>query len=227
MATNQRERAQRNSTERDKRPYAIARYIRISSYKVGIVLDLIRGKEYGEAVNILKHTNKSACYPVLKVLNSAAANAENNMNIPKDSLYVAECFALAGPTLKRMMVRARGRGDRILKRTSHIKVILGERESAVTPGPQKKVAAKKTTSEKPATKKEATKPTAVEKADAKVVKAEGAVKKAPAKSAATAKKAPVKKEGEAKKAPTKTTVKKGDQTRSGLGTGVIPVKEGE
>jgi len=127
MATNQRERAKRNEQTRDKRPYAIARYIRISPQKVKIVLDLIRGKGYQDAVNILTHTNKSSCMPILKVLNSAAANAENNQNMPKDSLFVAECYVMQGPTMKRMMPRAKGRGDRILKKTSHIKITLDEK----------------------------------------------------------------------------------------------------
>jgi len=127
MATNQREKAIRNEQMADKRPYAIARYIRISPYKLHIVLDLVRGKKYDDAVAILSHTNKSGCLPILKLINSAAANAENNMNMPKDSLYIVECFAMPGPTLKRMMPRAKGRGDRILKRTSHIKVILDEK----------------------------------------------------------------------------------------------------
>ena len=126
MATRQREKAEKLAKERDKRPTCIARYIRIPSDKVGIVLDLIRGKKYEDAVAILRNTPKSASPVVLKILNSAAANAENNLNMSKDTLFVAECWAMAGPTLKRMMPRARGRADRILKRTSHIRVILDE-----------------------------------------------------------------------------------------------------
>lgn len=141
MATNIRERAKANEETRDRRPFAIARYIRISPKKVEIVLDLIRGKEYSEAVNILKFTNKSASGPILKVLNSAAANAENNQNMPKDALFVAECYALQGPTMKRMMPRAKGRGDRILKRTSHIFVKLDEKKIEK---PVKKVIKKET-----------------------------------------------------------------------------------
>ena len=130
MATRMREKTEKVKAERDKRPTAIAKYIRISSSKVEIVMDLIRGKGYTEAVAILKNTPKSASPVILKVLNSAAANAENNLNMAKDGLYVAECYATAGPTYKRMMPRARGRADRILKRTSHIRVILDEREDA-------------------------------------------------------------------------------------------------
>jgi large subunit ribosomal protein L22 len=107
----------------DKRPKATAKYIRISPYKVRIVLDIIRGKNYTEAAAILKNTNKSAAPVVLKVLDSAAANAEYK-NISKSDLFVAEAFADQGPTLKRIMPRAKGRAYRILKRTSHITVIL-------------------------------------------------------------------------------------------------------
>jgi large subunit ribosomal protein L22 len=128
MATRQREKSAKLEKTRDRRPTAIARYIRIPSDKVGIVLDLIRGKSYEQASAILNNTNKSASPVILKVLNSAAANAENNLNIAKDSLYVAQCWAMAGPTLKRMMPRARGRADQILKRTSHIRIILEEKE---------------------------------------------------------------------------------------------------
>lgn len=124
MATRIRNKAEAREENKDKRPYAVAKYIRISPYKVRAVLDTIRGKKYAEAVAILNTLNKSSCDPVLKVVNSAAANAENNLGMNKDDLYVAECFADQGPTLKRMMPRAKGRGARILKRTSHITVIL-------------------------------------------------------------------------------------------------------
>jgi large subunit ribosomal protein L22 len=127
MATRQREKTEKIAKERDRRPTAIARNIRIPSGKIEIVLNLIRGKTYEEAVAILNNTGKSASLPVLKVLNSAAANAENNLNIVKDNLYVSQCWAMAGPTLKRMMPRARGRADRILKRTAHIRIILDEK----------------------------------------------------------------------------------------------------
>jgi large subunit ribosomal protein L22 len=90
---------------------------------VRIVLDIIRGLSYTEAAAVLKNTNKSAAPVVLKVLNSAAANAEYK-NISKSDLFVAEAFADQGPTLKRIMPRAKGRAYRILKRTSHITVIM-------------------------------------------------------------------------------------------------------
>lgn len=142
MAKRQRERAEMREQTRDRRPTAIARYIRIPSSKMEIVLDLIRGKSYSEAVAILSNTNKSACPVILKVLNSAAANAENNLNILKDGLYVAECYAVAGPTLKRMMPRARGRADRIFKRTCHIRVTLDQRADAAAPKKTKAVSKK-------------------------------------------------------------------------------------
>ena len=164
MATNTRERAKEYKETRDKRPYATAKYIRISPKKVEIVLDLIRGKEYADAVNILKFTNKSASMPILKVLNSAAANAENNQNLPKDNLFVAECYAMQGPTMKRMMPRAKGRGDRILKRTSHIHIKLEEKKREIPTKPKAKTTDKKEPVKKSAATKQervAVKPDAV------------------------------------------------------------------
>ena len=124
MATRQREKAQQRQQEKDKRPMAKARYIRISSSKVMVVIDLIRGKSVAEATALLKSTPKAASPIVEKILNSAVANAENNQGLLRDDLIVAEVFADQGPTLKRMQPRAQGRGYKILKRTSHITVIL-------------------------------------------------------------------------------------------------------
>ena len=107
---------------------AYLRNCRIAPRKVQIVLDLIRGKDLKQAQAILKYTSKAACEPVLKLVNSAAANAENNFNMDKDSLYVAECFACQGPTLKRIRPRAQGRAFRINKKTSHITLVLKEME---------------------------------------------------------------------------------------------------
>ena len=126
MATRVREKAKQRAESKDTRPYAVAKHIRISPYKVRAVLDIVRGKSYEEAVGILKNMNKSSSVPVLKVIQSAAANAENNLGMNSDTLYVAECFADQGATLKRWRARAKGRGARILKRTSHITVILDE-----------------------------------------------------------------------------------------------------
>ena len=92
--------------------------------KVKVVIDLIRGKSVAEAKAILAFTPKAASEPVLKVLNSAVANAENNLDMSADQLFVAEVFANQGPTLKRFRPRAQGRASRIRKRTSHITVIL-------------------------------------------------------------------------------------------------------
>ncbi len=108
---------------------AIARHIRISPRKVGVVLDLIRGQQVDKALAILKYTNKSASEVLFKLVNSAAANAENNHHMDKDSLYVAECFVCPGPTLKRIQPKDHGKAFRILKRTSHITVVLKEQEA--------------------------------------------------------------------------------------------------
>ncbi len=110
----------------DRRPKAKAKYIRISPYKVRAVLDLIRNKSYREAVGILENLNKSSRDPILKVVKSAGANAENNLNMNIDELFVAECYADQGPTLKRFIPKAHGRAGGLLKRTSHITVILDE-----------------------------------------------------------------------------------------------------
>ena len=107
---------------------ATLRYARISPRKDSIVLDLIRNQPLDKALAILQYTPKAACEPLLKLVKSAAANAENNHNMDKASLYVAECFVTPGPTLKRMRPRAQGRAYRILKRTSHITVVLKEKE---------------------------------------------------------------------------------------------------
>ena len=124
MATRMREKTKALHENADKRPRAIAKYIRISPDKVRIVLDIIRGKSYQDAVAILKNTPKAASEVLIKVLNSAAANAENNLNMSKNDLFVAECFADQGPILKRVQPRAQGRAFRINKRSSHITVIL-------------------------------------------------------------------------------------------------------
>jgi len=107
------------------------RYLRISPRKVKIVLDLIRGKDVPKARAILRTTPKSASLPVEKLLNSAAANAENNHSMDASRLFVAECFVTPGPTKnqKRVMPRAQGRAFHIIKRTSHVTITLGEREA--------------------------------------------------------------------------------------------------
>ena len=124
MAKNMKLKTQRIEENKDKRAKAIAKFIRISPYKVRVVLDNIRGKSVNEAVAILENTSKAGALPIKKVVLSAAANAEHNLGMNKDELKVAECFANQGPTLKRMRPMAHGRAFRILKRTSHITVIL-------------------------------------------------------------------------------------------------------
>ena len=104
------------------------RYARIAPRKVSVVLDLIRGEDLDTALAILQYTPKAASELLYKLVKSAAANAENNHNMDKNNLYVAECFVTPGPTLKRVMPRAQGRAFRILKRTSHITVVLKEKE---------------------------------------------------------------------------------------------------
>ena len=107
---------------------AILRNARIAPRKVQIVLDLIRGKDYEVAMATVKHTPKAASEYLEKLLKSAAANAENNHNMDKNNLYVAECYVCPGPIMKRIMPRAQGRAYRILKRTSHITVVLKEKD---------------------------------------------------------------------------------------------------
>ena len=152
MAKRIREKAAKRNAERDKRPQAIAKYVRMSPTKVRAVLDLIRGKDYFEAVGILQGTPRAACEPVLKVLESAGANAENNLNMSKNDLYVAECFANEGMTLKRYWFRSHGSADIIQKRTSHITIILDERKQtplvSEVKEPVKKTAAKSVKTEK-------------------------------------------------------------------------------
>lgn len=124
MATRQREKARQRDEQKDKRPKAILRHVRISPRKAKIVVDLIRGKQVADAEAILINTPKAASPIIEKLLKSAVANAENNQDMVKDSLYIAEAYANEGPTLKRFMPRAKGRATRIKKRTSHITIIL-------------------------------------------------------------------------------------------------------
>ncbi|NCB63753.1 MAG: 50S ribosomal protein L22 [Clostridia bacterium] len=108
---------------------AYLNYIRISPRKVQIVCDLIRGKSVGQATAILMNTPKAASEPMLKLLKSAAANAENNHAMDPEKLYVSQTFATPGPIIKRMRPRAQGRGFRINKRTSHITIAVAEKEA--------------------------------------------------------------------------------------------------
>ena len=106
---------------------AYLKYARISPRKVSIVLDLIRGKDAGVAMGILKTTPKAASELLVKLLGSAIANAENNLEMDRETLYVAECYANQGPTLKRYWARSHGRADMIKKHTSHITIVLDQK----------------------------------------------------------------------------------------------------
>ena len=124
MAKNTREKTKRIAENKDRRPYAVARHIRMSPYKVRRALALIRGKSVNEAAAILDYATIVSAEPVKKVLLSAAANAEHSFGMDRGDLVVAEAFADQGPTLKRMNPVSKGRAHSILKRTSHITVIL-------------------------------------------------------------------------------------------------------
>ena len=118
---------ERNENNREKRPHAKLSYARVPVQKACFVLDAIRGKSVNEAKAILAYNPRYASEVILKLVNSAAANAENNQGMDISKLYVAECYASEGPTLKRIQPRAQGRAYRILKRMSHITVVLDER----------------------------------------------------------------------------------------------------
>lgn len=108
---------------------AVARYIRISPVKVRDVINLIRGKNVNEALAILKFTPNRASVPVAKVVRSAAANAGHNYEMNEDDLFVFAAYVDQGPTLKRFRPRAYGRANVIRKRTSHITVVVKEKNS--------------------------------------------------------------------------------------------------
>jgi large subunit ribosomal protein L22 len=107
---------------------AQAKMVRISSRKVKLVIDLVRGKNVGEALAILRLTPRAASPVVEKLIRSAVANAEHNYNMDLEKLYVKEIYVGEGPTLKRFRPRAQGRASAIMKRTSHITAVVAERE---------------------------------------------------------------------------------------------------
>jgi large subunit ribosomal protein L22 len=107
---------------------AIAKNIRVAPRKINIVVNLIKGKQIDEAYAILKYTPKLASPVLEKLIKSAESNAVNNNSLSRDALYIADCYANQGPVLKRIMPRARGSAARILKRTSHITVVLKEKK---------------------------------------------------------------------------------------------------
>ena len=127
MATRVKEKAAARKANADKRPHASAKYVRVAPRKAKIVVDLIRGKQVDQALAILMYTPKSAAPVVEKLLNSAIANAENNLEMDRASLYVAEVYANQGPTLKRYWARSHGRADMIKKHTSHITIVLDQK----------------------------------------------------------------------------------------------------
>ena len=111
-----------------KEANATLKYARISARKVKIVADLIRGKDVDEALAIVKFRPKASSEIIEKLLKSAIANAENNHEMKAENLYVAEIYANQGPTLKRIRPAAKGSAVRIRKRTSHITIVLKERD---------------------------------------------------------------------------------------------------
>ena len=137
MATRQKQKAARRAENRDRRPKAVLRYARIAPRKARAVIDQIRGKSLAEAEGILMLSPRGASEIVYKLVESAAANAENNLDMARDTLYVAEIYADGGPTLKRYRPRAQGRAASILKRTSHITVILDQVTSEGVVGARK------------------------------------------------------------------------------------------
>ena len=118
---------ERNAVK-DLRPSAKLSYARVSVQKACFILDAIRGKDLATALGIVTYNPRYASSLVKKLLESAAANAENNNNMDRENLYVAECYANKGPTMKRIQPRAQGRAYRIEKRTSHITVVLDEKK---------------------------------------------------------------------------------------------------
>ena len=115
------------NANKDTRPSAKLSYARVSVQKACFVLDAIRGKDVETAIGILTYNPRYASSVILKLLNSAIANAENNNNMDVSKLYIAECYTNSAPTMKRIKPRAQGRAYRILKRNSHITIVLDER----------------------------------------------------------------------------------------------------
>ena len=116
------------NAQKDTRPSAKLSYARVSVQKACFVLDAVRGKDVHTALAILEYNPRYASGLVKKLIESAMATAENNLGLNRDNLYIAECYANKGPTMKRIKPRAQGRAYRIEKRTSHITVVLDERK---------------------------------------------------------------------------------------------------
>ena len=116
----------RNAEQRETRPHAKLSYARVPVQKACFVLDAIRGKDLNTAIGILTYSPRYASAVIKKLLESAAANAENNNQLNADDLYIKACYADEGVTLKRYMPRAKGSAGQILKRTSHITVVVSD-----------------------------------------------------------------------------------------------------
>ena len=117
----------RNEEQRDTRPSAKVSYARVSVQKACFVLDAIRGKDVTSALGLLSYNPRYASTVIEKLLKSAIANAENNNGMNVENLFIEECYANKGPTMKRIKPRAQGRAYRIEKRMSHITIVLNER----------------------------------------------------------------------------------------------------
>lgn len=126
MAKRMREKAAARKENADKRPRATAKHLRISTRKARTVVNLVRGKQVDEALSILEYTHKAASPIIAKVLNSAIANAENNLDMDRDSLYVVEISANQGPKMKRFRAGSRGMAEVYIHYTSHITVVLDQ-----------------------------------------------------------------------------------------------------
>lgn len=124
MAKRMREKAAARKENADKRPRATAKHIRMSTRKARTVVNLIKGKQVDEALVILELTHKASSPVIAKVLNSAIANAENNLGMDRDSLYIAEITANQGPKMKRFRAGSRGMAELYIHYTSHVTVVL-------------------------------------------------------------------------------------------------------
>ena len=120
---------ERNKENRETRPSAKLSYARVSVQKACFVLDAIRGKDVNTALAILEYNPRYASSIIKKLLLSAIANAENNNGMNPEKLYIEECYANKGPTMKRIRPRAQGRAYRILKRMSNLKIVLDEKKA--------------------------------------------------------------------------------------------------
>lgn len=129
MAKRIREKSAKRKENKDQRPVAHARYIRMGASKAKRVLDIIKGQTYSNACAILDNTPSTASIVIKKILVSAGANAENNKGLNKEELIVAEAYANQGPSFKRVKFRGRGGVDTIIKRTCHITIVLDSAES--------------------------------------------------------------------------------------------------